>query len=171
MSLVLAVDPDGEQTESLRQIVGRHDGAQLVLVRSAYAAVVAINRRVPDLVLVSESLGPKTQQSVVDHFRAVSATADPQTLVIPDRKARGRDTSPKKRKASGTGQWPVDDEHFGAQVAACLARVDEHKRAMAKRAAPVEPVHDPILDLLRTPPKPQPAPEAPDVRGAPGTRA
>ena len=151
MSLVPAVDPDGEQTESLRQIVGRHDGAQLVLVRSAYAAVVAINRRVPDLVLVSEALGPKTQQSVVDHFRAVSATADPQTLVIPDRKTRGRDTSPKKRKANGTGQWPVDDEHFGAEVAACLARVAEHKRAVVAprrsgrprpRPYPRSPSHD-----------------------------
>ena len=49
MGRVLAIEPEASKAEALRQIVRNDVGAEFVLVTSAYAAVVAINRQLPDL--------------------------------------------------------------------------------------------------------------------------
>ena len=50
---------------------------------SAYAAVVAINRQLPDLVLFSESISDRHRERVVDHLKSVSRSGTPPTLSIP----------------------------------------------------------------------------------------
>ena len=83
MSLVLAIEPERKHAAILRRLVDQQDGARLILVTSAYAAVVMINRQVPDLVLLGASLGPKQKEDVVAHFRSASDVPSPQTLHIP----------------------------------------------------------------------------------------
>ena len=83
MNLVIAVEPDRKQAETLRGIVDQLADVQLVLVTSAYAAVVMINRRVPDVVLVGPSLGQKATEEVLDHFHLASDAPEAQTLTIP----------------------------------------------------------------------------------------
>jgi hypothetical protein len=50
MGRVLAIEPEASQADALRQFVRDELGAELMLV-SSYAAVVAINRQTPDVVL------------------------------------------------------------------------------------------------------------------------
>lgn len=124
MSLVLAVEPDGTQAEILRRIVGQQAGAQLILVTSAYAAVTTMNRRVPDLLLVSASLGPKAQE-VIDRFRLVSGAPKSQILQIPA--LRGA------------------EEAFGARIAAGLARVENQPQGQSQGREAPAPVKPPIV--------------------------
>ena len=69
MSFVLAVEPDDTQVKLLRGLVSGPD-TELVVVVSPRAALDAINRRMPDLVLLSESLGSKNQP-VIDRLRTL----------------------------------------------------------------------------------------------------
>ena len=83
MGRVLAIEPEATKAEALRQIVRNDVGAEFVLVTSAYAAVVAINRQLPDLVLFSDSISDRHRERVVDHLKSVSRNGTPPTLSIP----------------------------------------------------------------------------------------
>ena len=80
---VLAIEPEASQADALRQFVRDELGAELMLVSSAYAAVVAINRQTPDVVLFSESVSEKHRDRVLDHLRSTIAPAIPQRLTLP----------------------------------------------------------------------------------------
>ena len=83
MGRVLAIEPEASQADALRQFVRDELGAELMLVSSAYAAVVAINRQTPDVVLFSESVTEKHRDRVLDHLRSTIAPAVPQRLTLP----------------------------------------------------------------------------------------
>src|SRR5262245_9067150 len=83
MGRVLAIEPEASQADALRQFVRDELGAELVLVSSAYAAVVAINRQTPDVVLFSESVTEKHRDRVLDHLRSTIKPAVPQRLTLP----------------------------------------------------------------------------------------
>jgi len=81
---LLAVEPDASQAEALRRFVREGlRGADLVIVSSAFAAVVAINRQIPDVVLFSESIVDKHRDRVLDHLRSTIRPAVPQRLTLP----------------------------------------------------------------------------------------
>lgn len=115
MSLVLAVEPDAQQAEILRRILCRQDYTELIVVASAYAATSFMRRRVPDVVLVSASLGSKAQE-IVDIFCLVSDVANPQTLRIPPLRA-------------------ANPEVFAAEVAACVGRTAEQRQRTKRHEA------------------------------------
>ena len=81
MSFVLAVEPDDTQVKLLRSLVSGPD-TELVVVVSPRAALDAITRRMPDLVLLSESLGFKNQP-VIDRLRTLPTAVNVKTLTIP----------------------------------------------------------------------------------------
>jgi len=108
---LLAVEPDASQAEALRQFVREGlKGADLIIVSSAYAAVVAINRQVPDVVLFSESIIDKHRDRVLDHLRSTIKPASPQKLTLPslrhcDRAALAAQISKLVAKAQAP-PWP-----------------------------------------------------------------
>ena len=83
MGRVLAIEPEASKAEALRQLVLKDVGAEFVLVTSAYAAVVAINRQLPDLVLFSETISDRHRERVVDHLKSVSRSGTPPTFSVP----------------------------------------------------------------------------------------
>src|SRR6187551_1045549 len=87
---VLAIEPEGSQADAIRQFVRDELGAELMLVSSAYAAVVAINRQTPDVVLFSESVTEKHRDRVLDHLRSTIAPAVPQRMTLPSLKTCDR---------------------------------------------------------------------------------
>src|SRR5262245_12556026 len=87
---VLAIEPEASQAEALRQFVKDELGAELVVVTSAYAAVVAINRQIPDVVLFSESINDKHKDRVLDHLRLTISPAVPQRMTVPSLKSCDR---------------------------------------------------------------------------------
>jgi hypothetical protein len=152
MSLVLAVEPDAKQAETVRRILGQEDGPELIVVTSAYAATSMMKRRAPDVVLLGASLGSKAQE-VIDIFSLVSAAANPQTLRIPPLRAPhtsswGARTQPRQL------QGAVDPEVFAAEVAACLARAAEQRQRQNQPHAspPATDAHRPLPEEPRVDP-------------------
>lgn len=130
MSLILAVEPDKHQGETVRRLVDQQAGAKLVLVTSAYAAVVMINRQVPDLILLGASLGSKATDDIVDRFHLASSAPNPQTLHIPPFRSADVQTprAPGLFRRTGTPEpAATDPEAFGTAIAICLARVEEQR--------------------------------------------
>lgn len=134
MSLVLAVEPDAQQAEMLRRILGRQDDTELVVVGSAYAATSMMRRRVPDLVLLGASLGSKAQE-IIDIFHLVSNAPNPQTLNIP-RLSAARGDSRGQRLQRRKPDAVADAEVFAAEIAACLARAEKPGQQPLQATAP-----------------------------------
>ena len=83
MSLVLAIEADSLQTDPLGSVVRTKVGAELVLVTSAYAAIVAMNQRVPDLVLFGRELPQEQRVKIATHLRFLAGSSQVRTLDIP----------------------------------------------------------------------------------------
>jgi hypothetical protein len=103
MSLVLAIEPDAAQTAPLTAFVRAKLGAQLQLVASSHAAIIAMNQRLPDVVLLGRDLSQDERTKVVTHLR--SMTAEGTELRIVD--------IPQLSAAASDG--------FTSNVSACLA--------------------------------------------------
>src|SRR4030095_8882580 len=114
---VLAIEPEGSQADALRQFVRDELGAELMLVSSAYAAVVAINRQTPDVVLFSESITEKHRDRVLDHLRSTIAPAVPQRMTLPSLKS-------------------CDRAILAQQINAMVARAQEARPRSASAPAP-----------------------------------
>ena len=75
MNLVLAIEADSSQADPLGSIVRTRLSAELVLVTSAYAAIVAMNQHVPDLVLFGRDLPQDQRAKIEAHLRFLSGAA------------------------------------------------------------------------------------------------
>ncbi len=179
MSFVLAVEPDASQARVLRQIVTRRIDAELVVVATTEAAIKAIDRRTPDLILVSVLLSPRDEDGLFSHLRTLSDAAHIQTLTIPQLQRR----APAAKKSSGfsfrkkkkveAAPAGCDPDVFAEEVSAYLARAIE-LHSQTTHAAPAarlpEPPHQtaasaPAADEA-APPEPEwrdTAPEPPDA--------
>lgn len=156
MSLVLAIEPEASQAESLRQILRDRIGAELVLVSSAYAAVVAMNRQVPDLLLFNPSITEKNQSKVISHYQSLSGGRAPQTLVVPPLESGDAPAETSRfgfrRKAKPAGHSP---EAFAATITAALERARATVAAVPPLPAP-EPTTPPVSDVWLESPAPAP---------------
>lgn len=72
MNLVLAIEPDSSQADPLSSIIRTKLGADLVVVTSGYAAIVAMNQRVPDLVLFGRAVSQDQRTKIVTHLRSLT---------------------------------------------------------------------------------------------------
>ena len=128
MSFVLAVEQDDTQARLLRRLVSG-PGTELVLVSSAQAAIDVMDRRVPDLLLVSESL--ESEQPAVARLRSLASTSNIRTLPIPS--------------------FPTaDEEAFAAEVTLCLMLGQQQPAKQDVKAAPIDAeVHEAHIALLQ----------------------
>src|SRR4029079_16053996 len=147
---VLAIEPEGSQAEAIRQFVRDELGAELVLVSSAYAAVVAINRQTPDVVLFSESVTEKHRDRVLDHLRSTIAPAVPQRMTLPSLKSCDRAILAQQINAM-VGRAQEARPRSAAAPAPAAAAPAPPTRA-AKVAAPPPP--PPAVKVTAPPPKP-----------------
>src|SRR5690349_6861464 len=86
MNLVLAIEPDASQVDRLTGLV-RTLGANLQLVASSHAAIVAMNQRVPSVVLVGRTLADAQKTAVATHLGSlVGDRTQIRILDIPDLK-------------------------------------------------------------------------------------
>ena len=90
MSLVLVIEPNSVQADTLRHVPNPRADTDVVVVGSQDAAVTALDQRVPDLVLVGALLSSRDEDARVAHLRTLpdaghlqdadhSATASPAT--------------------------------------------------------------------------------------------
>jgi hypothetical protein len=166
MSLVLAIEPGRAQAELLREVHATL-GVQLLIVSSKDEAIAAIDREVPDLVLVNALLSPREENELVAHLRALENASHLQLLTIPllsrgDAPAQGKSSifgfGKKKRAASAPDG--CDLASFGEQVASYLARAQEVKARPRPRAAqnpaakvpPPAPIQEQAVPTYEPPP-------------------
>src|SRR6186713_1248600 len=160
MSVVLAIEPDSSQADSLRQLVREQLEAELVVVTSAYAAIVAMNRQVPDILLFGRSVAQRHQQTVLKHLRSLTEGEVPQVLTIPA--LNGADQSTQKQKSSrfgfGWGKQATSDvpapHDFIQQIIGALGAKGAARRAAAA-AAPTPKAPPAAAVEPATPPTPR----------------
>src|SRR4030095_3001911 len=131
MSVVLVVEPDGAQAKLLRSMQKRL-GAELILVHSTDEAMEAIDRSVPDVLLLSALLSPRDEDRLVAYLRALEGASHLQTLTSPQLSAGGRSASGGAKKGFGfkkkrqeTAPVGCDPAVFAEEVAAALVRAAE----------------------------------------------
>jgi hypothetical protein len=96
-SCVLAVEPDAKQRRILEQALQGRIRGKLVMVKSTEAALEALVGAIPDVVLVSPLLPPRTEDQFIEHLRALGVDASHlQLLSIP----RFGDHPPSQKKKS-----------------------------------------------------------------------
>ena len=96
MSLVLAVEPNASQAAPLTSLVRAKLGAQLLLVDSSKAAIVAMGQQIPDVVLLGLDLTQEQRTEIVTQLRSVTeGSTQIRTLDIPDLPA-GEETLARK---------------------------------------------------------------------------
>lgn len=156
MPLILAIEPDRRQASQLRAMV-RGLRADLVIADSAEPALVALDTRVPDLILVPALLSPADEAAIGDHLRALDTAAQHvQTLIIPvlasarpRTRKRGVLASLKRKRASAPEG--CDPKEFAEQCATYLQRAAaEHARraeAEADAESDAEADADDVIEL------------------------
>src|SRR6266850_355115 len=167
MNVVLTIEPDPSQAETLRGILAGRDGMELVLVTSKDAAIEAIDRQIPDLILVSALLSPRDEGEIVAHLRSIDDAGHLQTLTIPQLR-RADESSPtssffgfqkKKKKRPAAAPTGCDPSIFAEEVATYLARAREvrNQPRVERRAASVAgaelplPRSEPATDTVLSP--------------------
>ncbi len=132
-------------------------GVQLLIVSSKDDAIDAIDREVPDLVLVNALLSPREENELVAHLRSLENASHLQLLTIP-LLSRGEAAPPGKSSLFGFGKKkraPVvsdgcDLASFGEQVGTYLARAQEVKARPRPR-----PAQNPAAKVPPPPPVPE----------------
>jgi hypothetical protein len=148
MSLVLAIEPDRAQADALRAILDGRLGAPLTVVASKDDALAAIDREIPDLVLVTQLLSPREEDELVAFLRTLENASHLQLLTIP-RLGRA-EMVPQAKKSSlfgfGKKKGPVqapegcDPAEFAEQVASYLLRAREVRSRPRPIVRPPVPV-------------------------------
>ena len=143
MSVVLVVEPDSSQAEKLRRAVRGRLDAELLLVSTTAAAITAMDRAVPDLVLISALLSPRDEDALFAHMRSLDGASHLQTLTIPQL-SKGKESAAKKvaslggrlrKKPLAAGPAGCDPVLFVDQIRAYLARSREVQSSNAEIAA------------------------------------
>ena len=153
MALVLAIEPNEVQADTLRHLLRARANTDVVVVGSTDAAVAAVDERVPDLVLVGALLSPRDEDPFIAYLRTLPDAGHLQTLTIPQLRqppgaARrlGSMFSKRKTRRTDTATGGCSPTQFGDEVAAYLARACEVKAAIRQRRAAIEEAESPVAD-------------------------
>ena len=140
MSVVLVVEPDVAQASLLRRMQNRV-GAELILVKSTDAAVEAIDRGMPDLILLSALLSPRDEDRLMTHLRSLGDASHLQTLTIPQLRHDGETASEGRKKGFSFRKKPVaavssgcDPAMFAEEIVAQLERASDMRSRPARRS-------------------------------------
>jgi hypothetical protein len=114
MNFVLAFEPDAAQAVPLTSLVRRKLGANLTIVPTMQAAIVAINQRLPDVLVFGRNVPQAEREQVAAHLGSLSGGAAVRTLQI--------------AKLSE----PAAQDQFAYDIRMCLAAAEKDRvRAMA----------------------------------------
>lgn len=146
-SCVLAVEPDARQRRILEQALQGRIRGKLVMVKSTEAALEALVGAIPDVVLVSPLLPPRTEDQFVEHLRALGVDASHLQLLSIPRFGDGHPPGKKKtfsslgltEQAASAHADPVASA-FADEVAAYLSQLSESRNNDQDISFP-EPAH------------------------------
>jgi len=82
MNLVLALEPDASQATLLTSLVRRKLGANLTIVPTTQAAIVAMNQRLPDVLVFGRNVPQPERDQAAAHLGSLSGGGAVRTLQI-----------------------------------------------------------------------------------------
>jgi hypothetical protein len=82
MNLVLALEPDTSQAGLLTSLIRRKLSANLTIVPTAQAAIVAMNQRVPDVLLFGKGVPPAERDQAAAHLASLAGASSVRTLEL-----------------------------------------------------------------------------------------
>jgi hypothetical protein len=82
MNFVLALEPDASQAAPLTSVVRRKLGANLTIVPTMQAAIVAMNQRLPDVLVFGRNVPQAEREQAAAHLGSLSAGTGVRTLQI-----------------------------------------------------------------------------------------
>jgi len=82
MNLVLALEPDASQAAPLTAVVRRKLGANLTIVPTMQAAIVAMNQRLPDVLVFGRNVPQAERDQAGAHLASLAGGAGVRTLQI-----------------------------------------------------------------------------------------
>jgi hypothetical protein len=80
---ILALEPDFERGERLKQLICERGDAEVVVVHSARAAIAAMSSRMPDVILASVLLPPRDDAQLRAHLEQLDTASDLPVLMLP----------------------------------------------------------------------------------------
>ena len=90
MNLVLALEPDSSQEGPLATVVRAKLGAELHVVTTPSAAIVSMNERVPDVLLIGRDI-PQEQRTRITHWGGCrSHSTDRRKILLAEPAAFGQ---------------------------------------------------------------------------------
>ena len=135
-SYALAVEPDASQAAILERMLGARIGGTLKVVGSTEEAFAELERRLPDLILVSPLLAPQDEEQIVARLAARGGDASHVQLLSIPRIRDGEQPSEKKRrfgwqsqKDSSSVSEGCDPVAFANEVADYLAQAATLRQA------------------------------------------
>ncbi|MBI2835982.1 MAG: hypothetical protein HYX76_16315, partial [Acidobacteria bacterium] len=145
MPCVVVIEPDTRQAAVIKRIVRDRARAELVLVDSKDAALAAIHRRVPDLILATTLMAPRDGAALAAYLRDLPGATHLQILTIPllapaepRKTARRGLLKSLKRTPDAPLSAGCDPEVFGDEVEAYLKRASElredHEKVVTQRS-------------------------------------
>ena len=168
MALVLAIESNSTQADTLRHVLRAHAGIDVVVVGSQDAAVEALDQRVPDLVLVGALLSPRDEDALNAHLRTLPDAGHLQTLTIPRLRQtsgttrRGLSIFGHKKRRADEATGGCDPKQFGDEVAGYLSRACNVKAEIEAHKAATRTIDGkpPVVDC------PEPVEPLPSVSAA-----
>ena len=118
--------------------------AESVLVSSTAAAIEAMDRGIPDLILVSALLSPRDEDRLMAHLRSLEGAAHLQTLTIPQLAAGSKHAEQKTAFGRFRKRNPPS-----LPVPAAIRKCSRMKSWHTRRAAEIR--KRPQVELLFTP--------------------
>lgn len=176
MTLILAVEPDPRQASRLTSVLRGRRHTEVVVAKSADAAIESIRGRVPNVLLTSQLLSPQDEGRLADWLKDLGpAGTRVQALTIPILAPKAVAEAPQRGLLSGfrrrTKPAPqgCEPKMFAEHVAAYLEQGLVERIEGAPEAAPapmlVEPAPQPELseparELVPHEPTPELAPDS-----------
>lgn len=158
MSLILAVEPDRRRGRQLASIVRKFTTAEIVVAQSGAAAVSAIGKRVPDLIL-TPALMPTQDETVINGWlrELGDAAAHVQTLDVPilaeSAEAMTREQGSilgrllDRNESGGTGHG-CEPSVFADQIKVYLDRAAAERSARKEPDRAAAPAETPAIEAV-----------------------
>lgn len=138
--LVLAIEPDLRQAAIVKRIVREKVQADVTVVDSRDAALEAMRKTMPDVLLLSALLSPRDEAELIAHLRTLEDAQHLQTQTIPqlastigdsdEKPTRGLLSAFRKRKESTNALAGCDPDLFADEIRTYLKRAEEKKREL-----------------------------------------
>jgi CheY-like chemotaxis protein len=117
MTRILAIEPNPERAQALRQLVHDRLGADVVLAESTAAAIAAMTKQAADLILTSILLPPNDESQLTVYLRECDQASTVPVLLIPPIVEEHQIQAPEEtwwsrltpRARRGSPPWPPYD--------------------------------------------------------------